>query len=504
MLYWGSVVTRYAPPISVRYDKMKRAKKGKIFCCAVIILSAFLAISHYFYLVQPKQNTLKWKFTTTNECQYIGVQQDNFIYIDKTDNYLFAITSDGELVYKKDAPISAFVINNILYCKYNSTVLHFDPHGTLLSPKDFKKDINFLDSFPTSLSAALDRSNGMWGYVNEDGRWVVSPIFTYAGEFSDGKAFVKNEIYQDGLIDQDGTFEPLCIYGNAYNRVFHNKRLLLETRIREEIFYTYITIDNKILKSSYEAPIIENYPYKGARDFSDDCAAVKLENTWGFINTDGNIMISPQYKNAFSFHNGVAVVINWDDSFGLIDKKGNKIDDFIYCEGYEATGEYEAGIYSVSNHSGGKNLINHEGILLLPQDYSDVYLDESHSIWILSKYKRSPMTYLEGIYCFFPSENNIVAGTISQIYEDVVLLDSSMNCFLCDRRTGAILSNFLDVREFHDGIAVASALHKGGLGYIDTNGQWIVQPFLKTAGPVHSNSAFVQTSDGISGIIDFT
>lgn len=54
---------------------------------------------------------------------------------------------------------------------------------------------------------------------------------------------------------------------------------------------------------------IGNTVFQDAKCFnSDGIAAVKLKGKWGFINTDGEIVITPSYSDARSFSNGYAAV----------------------------------------------------------------------------------------------------------------------------------------------------------------------------------------------------
>ncbi|EAI4435792.1 WG repeat-containing protein [Campylobacter lari] len=51
-------------------------------------------------------------------------------------------------------------------------------------------------------------------------------------------------------------------------------------------------------------------------------AAVKLYNTWGFINTNGDFVIKPKFDDVWYFSGGKARV-KLNEKWVYIDKKGN-------------------------------------------------------------------------------------------------------------------------------------------------------------------------------------
>lgn len=74
----------------------------------------------------------------------------------------------------------------------------------------------------------------------------------------------------------------------------------------------------------------------------DNTYAVKKNGLWGFIDIDGNEIISPQYTEYHSFCNGLACVRNRDRKWGVIDKE-NKIIvplEYDYPKDYHIHGNY--------------------------------------------------------------------------------------------------------------------------------------------------------------------
>ena len=62
------------------------------------------------------------------------------------------------------------------------------------------------------------------------------------------------------------------------------------------------------LAASFEVETILEPRYEDAKIFADGMAAVKQNGKWGYADTDGNLVIQPQFDLALDFSEGVAVV----------------------------------------------------------------------------------------------------------------------------------------------------------------------------------------------------
>ncbi|MCU0822277.1 MAG: WG repeat-containing protein [Spirochaetes bacterium] len=135
-------------------------------------------------------------------------------------------------------------------------------------------------SFNQSLYISPQKDgNGKWGYVNENGRYVIKPRFEEAWDFIDGLARIRI-CSKYGFINEKG-----------------------RPKIR---------------------PMFDN-----ARDFSEGLAAVMVYNSaskaaWGYIDTKGRFVIKPQYEEAADFSDGKALVKNGDNVF-YIDRMGESV-----------------------------------------------------------------------------------------------------------------------------------------------------------------------------------
>lgn len=111
-----------------------------------------------------------------------------------------------------------------------------------------------------------------WGFVNKDGKFVIKPHFNNVHAITEGKAAV-----------QTGVWKTM---GNGIKSWIPGK-------------WGYINSKGKqIIESKFDA----------ADPFSDDMAAVRIDNKWGYIDTTGNIVIQPQFIGNWGFKNNLAPV----------------------------------------------------------------------------------------------------------------------------------------------------------------------------------------------------
>ena len=165
--------------------------------------------------------------------------------------------------------------------------------------------------------------NKKMGFIDEDGNWIIKPIYDRAWSFSEGLAKVKiGEQY--GFVDKKGNFviQPIYDYAKPFS----------EGLATVEINDKYGFIDKK--GNFVIQPI-----YAAAGSFSEGLAGVVIGDKYGFIDRKGNLVIQPIYDLVFllsSFNEGLAVAgygkteLGYVKAHGFIDKKGNLVIHPIY------------------------------------------------------------------------------------------------------------------------------------------------------------------------------
>ena len=135
--------------------------------------------------------------------------------------------------------------------------------------------------------------------IDKKGREIVTAEYDYISSFDEGLAFVRRG-EECGFIDKEGK-EVIPLHLQYSNRHY---RPIFDKNINDTIPIDYQIVTRGIW-------------------FNEGLADVMLNNKWGFIDKQGNIVIPCQYDVAYSgFENGYAEVWIGREHY-LIDKQGN-------------------------------------------------------------------------------------------------------------------------------------------------------------------------------------
>lgn len=172
------------------------------------------------------------------------------------------------------------------------------------------------------------------GFINEKGETVIEAKFLDVGSFSEGFAPFKEKIsdgttsssgvttgavYAWGYIDTDGKVVVSAEFDNVYG--FKNGLSRVSENVATSVYdYSFIDESGKTVTQSL---------YRFAYDMTDDGLArvAKTEDgktVWGFIDKNGAEFIELKYDNAKDFSEGFAPVCV-GEKWGLVDTRGNLV-----------------------------------------------------------------------------------------------------------------------------------------------------------------------------------
>jgi hypothetical protein len=182
------------------------------------------------------------------------------------------------------------------------------------------------------------RYGGKWGYINTQGRIVIPLTLDWATEFTEGLAQV-SDTQGRRFIDTQGktviTVGAACSAG----------------RLSEGLIPIYI--DRSLKKQDWQTRFINPqgesvFTVDGyASEFHEGMSVVVVRDPpdmkqprYGFVNHDGEVVITPQFAEALDFHEGLAGVRTtkttaWygkGDSWGYIDISGKYVLEPTYNE----------------------------------------------------------------------------------------------------------------------------------------------------------------------------
>lgn len=156
--------------------------------------------------------------------------------------------------------------------------------------------------------------NQKYGFIDLNGKFIISPNYISATSFKDGVAWVVSENGPPTAIDKNG--EIIFVLQEA--EIVHpfNENLAGFAAVRNDNSeYIYGFIDKK-------GKIIINPQFKSIGVFSEGkCAVTNEEGKVGYIDKDGKIIINYQFSIGYPFKNNKAIVL-FEGKYGLIDDAG--------------------------------------------------------------------------------------------------------------------------------------------------------------------------------------
>lgn len=257
--------------------------------------------------------------------------------------------------------------------------------------------------------------NGKYGFINTKGELVIPFQFDSTRGFTDGYAIVITD-NDFGVIDKKGNIVLKMEYDGIY-----------PTGLKQ----TFLIFDRK--RNKYVANIkgekIFEIKYDSFDKFYNDYAVIKNDNKYGLIDKNGNIVIACKYYALGNYENGFSLTFKKEkeDLDGLMDLHENILVEPKYD--FLSTGLVDfIAINSL------KGLMDKSGKIVLTPEYDQLGYSFEEGLISISK---------DGKYGFANEKGEIV---ISMIYDEVKIFSAG----------------------------IAPALKKGFWGFIDKNGNTVI------------------------------
>lgn len=247
---------------------------------------------------------------------------------------------------------------SIVLCIYTAIILF---PSTLHAETTYAIEPQYEAFYKFNEGLAAVKKDGQWGYIDKAGNVVINYQFEDADEFSEGLAGVKLD-GKWGFIDKSGNivikpqFGSISSFRNGVGGV-------LDYDIKKSGGgsgkYDFIDRSGNKLKD-----------FLGYREFiSEGMKAVKKNNTWGFSDASGKIVIEPQFTDVRIFKEGYAAVLK-GGKWGFINTTGNMVITPIYDDILVGFNEGLAGV----KKDGKWGFIDKSGNLVV--NYQDYEINE--------------------------------------------------------------------------------------------------------------------------------
>lgn len=281
-------------------------------------------------------------------------------------------------------------------------------------------------SFSEGLAAV--KNNNKWGFIDKTGKIILPCIWTQAGSFCEGLAFVADEIGHKGYIDKTGKIiVKLPVSEYSYNNTYDFHEGL--ACIKKDGKYGFIDRNGNVV-----IPCV----WDDASYFSEGIAPVKDGETkkWGYIDKTGSCVIECKWNNeAHPFSDGLGLVRH-NGTFYYIDKTGSEV---LKMYNYKYSGRFCDGLAWVEN-----------------EHFNEGFIDKSGNEVIPCQGKYSYRSFREGLAAFY--------GTY-----DWGFIDKSGNVVFSKK------GHLKGVLSFSEGLAVVRDRDVDRCFFVDKTGKVIIQ-----------------------------
>lgn len=304
-------------------------------------------------------------------------------------NKLAPLPADGRLIPFKKGSVYGFVDKNknlVLEAKYNNTKPFIDGLAVVEGTFPLKwgvidrqgkevAPLKYEEIMPFHEGLARVRLDNKYGFIDKTGSEIIAPKFEYAGErFSEGMVdvIVGDEAH---YIDKDENVRIKIERAKGHEPFSEGLASVGTYKYSDFGDYGFINTDGKV---------VIPYKYRYVQNFSEGLAAAILkqgDGKYGFIDQTGKMVIQPKYEMALGFRDGLARVEITKDKWGFIDKTGKEVIPFKY----ESVSNFLGGFASVelNDHYSvidktGKEIVPFKYVMAYPiEDLFIVRLGES-------------------------------------------------------------------------------------------------------------------------------
>lgn len=311
-----------------------------------------------------------------------------------------------------------------------------------------------------SNQTAVIQNDEKYGLINRNGEIIVSPEYDYIIKSISTNLFMveKNEKY--GFINNQGKIVIPIIYDDAspfYERM---------AAVKKENKYGFIDSKGRV-----QIPFKFDDVFLG---FSKGLSDVIVNDSCGYINKHGKVIIALKYETCYPFQSEVALIYTFEEQSLLIDKKGRT---YKYDKNVVTNQKLWATHNSYPKHfktNTGRGSINKKGDTIIPPFYSSVgNFQEKKSI-----------VERNGKWGFYDEKGKMI---LKPTFEDLWHFTEGLARFKLNGLYGyvdkkgeiVIEPTYESAGEFRNGLAYVKL--KGLFGYINRKGEIVIEPKFEKA-----------------------
>lgn len=258
------------------------------------------------------------------------------VYYDNSTQLYGIIDSSGKDILEPTFDSMTIFENGLSRFKKNEMCGLIDEKGKIILRFE-SEDVQFSKyGFNDGLIAV--RLKKKYGYYSESGKQIIPHIFDSAGQFCNGKAWVKTNgkycfINKDGKYILDKWFDEIgTIEGILYGVNDNERSNKLNKYNEKQLIYYKINMNGTI--SIADNPDYLDNKHKSFKKYCDNFIAPKsdlnsysyFDNNgnliWGYRNSKGDDVSLEEYSSTSNFENGFAVIRRkGQDSYLIVNEK---------------------------------------------------------------------------------------------------------------------------------------------------------------------------------------
>ncbi len=257
-----------------------------------------------------------------------------------------------------------------------------------------------------------------------------------------------------------------------------------------------VGLDEKFGYIDEEGDLVIPHKFDTGGDFREGLAAVRTSDREGYIDKTGNFVITPRFAEADPFSEGLAAV-KLGGKWGFIDKTGN----FVIANKYPTASGFSEGMARVCNNSK-CGFVDKNGNLAVPLQFDDVsYFSEGISEYKVGLLSDSQWGYIDKTGNIIIPAKYDSTGAFSD-GRAIVKADRFSSAKFIDKTGNEVklanetMGGFQEIEKFFEELALVKD-SLGKYGYIDRSGKFVIQPRFDNAGSFKDGIANVKLGDKI-------
>lgn len=337
-------------------------------------------------------------------------------------------------------------------------VLSDDNTKLILIPELLESNLEKVENYYIDRRLIEVRKGNKYGFIDLNGKKIVSFKYDYVSEFKNGLCLVKkNGLF--GYINQIGQEVIPCNYVDAMDFSF-DKAVVAKFDKNNNIVYGYIDTKGNVV-----IPFI----YESAASFKNGLACVKRNGKFGYIDENGRKVINYKFDHASDFSEGLAFVKETNSIKTLIKKiklaknnslfqlKEDDLSDKFYIDilgkkviecSYDNSREFHDGLAKIDDEEE-NGFIDKNGRLVISCKYQK-FTDFSEGLAVIFDGKKYGYVDCEGkvvIPCQYDNAYNFKDGM-------AVVCSNKKYGYINNKGKLVIPFQYDMAQNFHDGLAI--------------------------------------------------